>query len=89
MMMQLKHPRKQNSTLDFRLYSCSETISESCSMRALSARLSRQKFFGGSNIIGLGLGMPKTGLESRIWAGTKIKPANHPEAGLSETGFIK
>ena len=46
------------------------------------------EFFGDSNIIGLGLGMHKTGLESRIWADTKIKPINLAEAGLSETGFI-
>ena len=86
--MHLSDLRKQNSTLDFRLYCCSEASSESGSMRALSALLSRQIFFGGSDIIGLGLGMHKTGLESRIWADTKIKLATHPEVVFSETGFI-
>ena len=85
--MHLSDLRKQNSTLDFRLYSCSEASPESDSMGALSAHLSRQNLFGGSNTIGLGVGMHKTGLESRIWADTKIKPANLAEVVFSETGF--
>ena len=84
--MHLSDLRKQNSTLDFRLYSCSEASPESVD-GGPERSPEPLDFFWWLNTIGLGVGMHKTGLESCIWADTNINPINLAEVVFSETGF--